>query len=69
MPRDDPDPDRLRRFADYGRRYPGSGFDDERRYRERYSEKTVRGVTVATIVDRDNEDAWIRSTLAVDNEP
>lgn len=69
MSRDDADPDPLRSYDDHGRRFPGAGFDDERRYRERYSEKTVRGVTVATIVDRDNEDAWIRSTLAVDNEP
>ena len=44
-------------------------FDDERQYREHYSETTVRGVTVGTIADRFNDDAWIRSTLVVDNEP
>lgn len=57
MPRDDINPDRRRpAFGDHVGR-------------ERYSEKTVRGVTVATIEDRYNEDAWIRSTLVVRNEP
>jgi hypothetical protein len=57
MPRDDANPDRRTRpFADH-------------QDRERYSEKTVRGITVGTIQDRYNEDAWIRSTLVVPNEP
>lgn len=57
MSADDANPDRRR---------PGLSDHQER---ERYSEKTVRGITVATIQDRYNEDAWIRSTLVVENEP
>lgn len=57
MPSDDPNPDR--RPVPFG----------EPRGRERYFEKTVRGVTVATIQDRYNDDAWVRSTLVVPNEP
>ncbi|MFB6353280.1 MAG: hypothetical protein ABEJ92_04270 [Halobacteriales archaeon] len=57
MPHDDADP---------GRRPAPLG---EHQGRERYTERTVRGVTVGTIEDRYNDDAWIRSTLVVPNEP
>lgn len=57
MPRDDANPDRR-----------SAAFSDHQG-RERYSETTVRGVTVATIEDRYNDDAWIRSTLFVPNDP
>lgn len=61
MSHDDLDPNRRpgRRSTTFG----------EHVAREQYSEKTVRGVTVATIEDRYDEDAWIRSTLVVRNEP
>lgn len=60
MPRDDYNRDRQ------PRRRPAFG---DHQGREQYTEKTVRGITVGTIQDRYNEDAWIRSTLVVDNEP
>ncbi len=60
MPSDDPNPGRQ------PRRRPAFG---DHQGRERYSEKTVRGITVGTIQDRYNEHAWIRSTLVVENEP
>jgi len=57
MVRDDVNPDR---------RPPAFG---DHHVRERYTERTVRGITVATIQDRYNDDAWIRSTLVVPNDP
>ncbi len=60
MPRDDYNRDRQ------PRRRPAFG---DHQGRERYTEKTVRGITVGTIQDRYNEHAWIRSTLVVENEP
>ena len=57
MSTDDPNPDR--RPVPFG----------EPLGRERYFEKTVRGVTVATLQDRYDDDAWVRSTLVVDVEP
>ena len=60
MPRDESNPDRQ------PRRRPAFGFNEGR---ERYTEKTVRGINVGTIQDRYNEHAWIRSTLVVANEP
>ena len=60
MPSDDIDRGRQ------PRRRPAFG---EHQGRERYTEKTVRGITVGTIQDRYNEHAWIRTTLVDENEP